>query len=354
MNKFTNGLKDFLSVFVPRDGYFITPLLINLNVLIFILMISTGVHFFSPTSESLMQWGANFRPTTLEGEWWRLITCCFIHIGVFHLLMNMYALFYIGALLEPYLGKARFITAYLLTGIAASMASLWWHEFTVSAGASGAIFGMYGVFLAMLTTNLIERETRQALLSSIALFVGYNLLAGLKEGIDNAAHIGGLASGLLIGYAFLPSLKKPRLQLGIIALLTVLILSTCFVIYNSIPRDMSIYNAQMQVFATRENKALEVYSLPQNTPTDTLLDHLKNKGIDNWNKNIALIDELQKLNLTKDLHERNVKLKAYCELREKSYALIYKEIEGNTDRYQGEIEAYNKGIDSLLKELGGE
>jgi len=209
----------------------------------------------------------------------------------------------------------------------------------------------------MLTTNLIERETRQALLSSIVLFVGYNLLAGLKDGIDNAAHIGGLASGLLMGYAFLPSLKQPtlpRLPLYTIALLSVLTLSACFVVYKSIPRDMSMYNAQMQVFAARENKALEVYSLPEHTPTDTLLDQLKNKGIDNWNKNIALIDGLQKLHLPEHLQQRNAKLKTYCQLREKSYALIYKEIEENTDKYHEEIKACNKGIDSLLKELGGE
>ena len=117
---------------------------------------------------------------------------------------------YIGLLLEPRLGTIRFLGAYILTGIAASITSLWWHDLTISAGASGAIFGMYGVFLAMLTTNLIEKSARKALLTSIGVFVFYNLVNGMKGGIDNAAHIGGLVSGLLTGYAFYPSLKRPE------------------------------------------------------------------------------------------------------------------------------------------------
>lgn len=218
--------KDFLSLFKPKRGYFITPLLLNLTIAVFILMALNGVNIISPDSASLLRWGANFKPLTLGGEWWRLITCCFIHIGLVHLLMNMYALLYIGVLLEPYLGKARFIAAYLLSGIIASMTSLYWHDFTISAGASGAIFGMYGVFLAMLTTNLIEKTSRKTMLLSIVFFVGYSLLNGLKGGIDNAAHLGGLVGGLIIGYAYYPSLvnaKAPTLKYLTIGLLTLFV-----------------------------------------------------------------------------------------------------------------------------------
>jgi len=159
-------------------------------------MIISGVHFFMPENQSLLDWGANFKPLTLAGQWWRLFTAIFLHIGIFHLLFNMYALFYIGLLLEPYLGKARFLAAYLISGIAASITSLWWNDLIISAGASGAIFGMYGVFLSLLSTNLLDKSVKKALLTSIAIFVVYNLLNGLKQGsgIDNAAHIGGLVS----------------------------------------------------------------------------------------------------------------------------------------------------------------
>ncbi|WP_315814125.1 rhomboid family intramembrane serine protease [Paraflavitalea speifideaquila] len=151
-------MSNLIAAFKPTRGNFVTPILIGINVLIFILMAIDGAHILQPDSEVLIKWGANFRPMTLDGQWWRLITCCFVHIGIFHLALNMYALTYIGVALEPFLGPARLLTAYLLTGIASSTTSLWWHDLSVSAGASGAIFGLYGVFFAMLTTSLIEKH----------------------------------------------------------------------------------------------------------------------------------------------------------------------------------------------------
>jgi len=204
------------------DSY-ITSLIILLNIIVFIIMVIKGVDFWNPSSESLLNFGANYRPLILNGEWWRLVTCCFVHIGIIHLLVNLGALYYIGELLEPLLGVARFTTAYLLTGIAGSMASIYWHENTVSAGASGAIFGMYGVFLALLTTNLIKKNQRKELLSSIGIFIAYNLLYGILKGkndglikgeIDNAAHIGGLLAGLLCGYFYYFGLKNQKLSIS--------------------------------------------------------------------------------------------------------------------------------------------
>lgn len=202
---------DILTIFRPTKDYFITPIVLNLNILLFLLMGLSGVNVLEPDSRSLIDWGANFGPLTANGQWWRLITCCFLHIGVLHLLMNMYAFLLIGAQLEPRLGERRFLGAYLLTGIIASLTSLWWHSETISAGASGAIFGMYGVFLGLLLTDLVEKSKRKQLLASIIFFVGYNLLGGLKEGIDNAAHIGGLVAGLLTSFLFIPALRKAQL-----------------------------------------------------------------------------------------------------------------------------------------------
>jgi len=198
--------------FIPRKNYFITPLIIDLNILVFVIMVLSGVNGLQPDSESLVQWGADYTPYTLGGQWWRMLTSTFLHAGILHLAFNIYAFFYIGLLLEPHLGRWKFTIAYLLTGVLASATSLYWHDIVVSVGASGAIFGMYGVFLAMLTTNLIHKEKRGPLFRSIGLFIVYNLAFGLTIGalgaIDNAGHIGGLISGLLIGYAFYPVLKK--------------------------------------------------------------------------------------------------------------------------------------------------
>ncbi|MBP6335890.1 MAG: rhomboid family intramembrane serine protease [Bacteroidia bacterium] len=354
---FQSGGDAFLSAFIPRKGYFISPILINLNILIWIAMVITGTHWFLPDTDSLIKWGANFSPMTLEGQAWRLITCCFIHIGILHLLMNMYALIFIGLLLEPRLGKTNFIAAYLLTGIVASVTSLWWNDAIVSAGASGAIFGMYGVFLAMLTTNLIEKHVRKALLSSIAIFVVFNLLNGLKEGIDNAAHLGGLISGLVIGYALIPGLKRPE-KIGIkyitISALTVLILTSTLLVYKKIPNDIGTYDVDMQKFITQEQLALGVYQLPQNASNEVVLYELKDRGIYYWNENIKLIESFKYLNLPIEIRTKNRLLIEYCELRIKSYELIYKAVSEDTDRYESEIEKCIKLIESKVTQITGE
>lgn len=346
-----------LSIFKPVAGYFVTPLLINLNLVIFILMAATGMNIFLPDQESLLQWGANFRPITIDGQWWRLLTSCFLHIGIFHLLMNMYALLYIGLLLEPHLGKTKFISAYLLTGLAASVTSLAWHELTISAGASGAIFGMYGVFLAMLTTNLIEKSARKALLTSIVVFVAYNLLNGMKGGIDNAAHLGGLLSGMVIGYAFVPGLKKkddPVMDNILIAVLSVVIVIGSAFIYKSItPFDIKQYEKGMNEFASTEQMALQAFTMPDDTPRARLLYELEHRSIYYWNENIRLINDLDRLYLPEPVHQRNKKVLHYCKLRVEHSQVVLRAIAEDTDIYKTQIEGLNRKIEAIVSELTG-
>ena len=119
-----------------------------------------------------------------------------------HLLLNMYGLFFVAIFLEPQLGKIRYASAYLICGIVASLASIWWYPATISIGASGAIFGLYGVFVALLTTNKANVSNKKGLLLFSLFFIIINLAMGLAGGIDNAAHIGGLLCGILLGYIF--------------------------------------------------------------------------------------------------------------------------------------------------------
>ncbi|MCL2131504.1 MAG: rhomboid family intramembrane serine protease [Lentimicrobiaceae bacterium] len=349
-------ITNFFSIFKPTKGYFVTPILININILVFIAMIVSGVHFLMPENQSLLEWGANFRPLTLAGQWWRLLTSTFLHIGIWHLLLNMYALLYIGFLLEPHLGKTRFLAAYLISGIASSVTSLWWNDLIISAGASGAIFGMYGVFLALLTTNLLDKSVKKTLLASIVFFVGYNIFYGLKpdSGIDNAAHIGGLISGLMIGYAFVPSLKKNdnlALKLLTIGILSVVLLVFSFAVCKSLQNDIGKYYKKMEEFDAMQSMAVEVFYLSEDTPKEKILYELKERGIYYWNENIKLLESLNDLNLPQSIRERNAKLKEYCELRIKSYELYYKATSEETDRYEMEINDYNNKIEAIVKEL---
>jgi rhomboid protease GluP len=348
---------NFLALFKPVPGYFVTPILINLNLLVFLVMACTGMNIMEPDSAIMLKWGANFKPLTLEGGWWRLITNCFLHWGILHLLLNMYALSYIGLLLEPFLGRTRYITAYLATGVAASLASLWWHDYTISAGASGAIFGMYGVFLALLSTNLIEKETRKALLVSIGIFVGYNLLYGVKGGIDNAAHIGGLVSGLVFGYVFVPGLLKPDsrpLKWGVTVIIAVFTVASTFVAYKTIPQsDMAVYQEQFNQFTKTEALALRFYQLPDSATKEQKLDAIKN-GIANYQLNIELVKKMDKaLKLPDVVHFQNQKMLEYCQLRIKLFELVGKTISENTDRYKEEIDEYGGKVQAILDEMSG-
>jgi len=344
----------FFSVFKPSTGYFITPIIMYINIIIFIAMVISGVHIIEPDNESLLNWGANFRPLTLDGDWWRLITNCFLHIGIIHLLMNMYALMYIGYLLEPLIGKLRFTAAYLLAGISASLTSLWWNDLTISAGASGAIFGMYGLFLALLLTNLVAKSARKELLASISIFVVYNLVYGLKGGIDNAAHIGGLVSGMIIGLAYYPGLKKPeesRLSYLAIGFLAIFVTGASYYALRQIPNDIAIYDQRMNEFVTNESMALEVYLLPEDTPDDVILKEIESRGLYYWNQNVKLITELERLDLPDEIHDRNKVLLEYCDLRIKSYELIYKALSESSDLYWDQLEDYNNQIEKIINDL---
>jgi rhomboid protease GluP len=352
LNKGSTG--DAFFLFKPGKGYFVTPILIYLNIFIFLVMVLQGVGFLSPSGEDLLRWGANFRPATLDGEWWRLITCCFLHIGALHLFMNMYALMFIGVLLEPYLGKARFICAYLLTGIVASMASLAWHDHTISAGASGAIFGMYGVFLAMLTTNLIEKSVRKALFVSIGVFILYNLGNGMQSGIDNAAHIGGLVSGLIIGYAFYPSLSKPqnrKLANSSMAVVTVVIIIATVFAFAQFPKDIVKYEERMNVFASYEQKALQVDDLPAFTPKGEHLILIQSRYLNNSRQMLAIMDQVKDMDLPQSVKERNKLLYTYSELLLRNYECYYKKVETGNRIYDDSLEVYGQKIETVVQQL---
>lgn len=187
----------------------VTWSIIAINILIFIVMVFCGLGFISFKAQDLLIWGGNYGPKTVHADqWWRLISCTFLHGGLMHILFNMYGLLTVGIFLEPLLGRARYGIIYLVCGFVASFTSLMWHPLIISVGASGAIFGLYGMFLALLLMNVFPKDFKKAFLISSSVFIGYSLLLGLTGGIDNAAHIGGLICGFVIGVYFSKELKQ--------------------------------------------------------------------------------------------------------------------------------------------------
>ena len=180
----------------------VTTSLIAINTAFFIVMVFSGVHPLSPTPQNLIDWGANYGPRTTTGEWWRLLSSTFLHIGLLHLCVNMWALFSLGLLVERLFGNVAFLLLYLIAGLCGSIASLAWSPLIVSAGASGSIFGLLGAVLgfALVRHHALPPEVSRRLRKSSLIFIGFNLFFGFTTpGIDNAAHLGGFAAGLLGG-----------------------------------------------------------------------------------------------------------------------------------------------------------
>jgi len=181
----------------------VTQAIFGINVAVFIAMTLAGVSMLdNPSGRDLVRWGANFGPLTVSGEWWRLLTCVFIHGGLLHIAFNMWCLWDLGRLAESVYGHWTFAAVYLITGLSASLGSVIWNPVVLSVGASGAIFGIAGALISSfyLGEFSLPRAAMTGMLRSVVLFVGYNLFFGAAiAGTDNAAHIGGLLMGLLLG-----------------------------------------------------------------------------------------------------------------------------------------------------------
>ena len=183
----------FAKVFQPKK-IIMTPILIALCIFVFISMYVFGNG--SEDVRTLLLFGANYRPLIQLGQVWRLASSMFLHIGFLHLLVNMYALWIIGSQLENFLGKFKFLVVYLGSGILGSLLSVVIHS-SISAGASGAIFGLLGSLLYFGYHYRLYLGT--VLKTQVIPIILINLLIGFMfSGIDNYAHIGGLVGGYLI------------------------------------------------------------------------------------------------------------------------------------------------------------
>ena len=173
---------------------FITYGIIAICIIVFICMYIFGNGSYD--NMTLIKFGANVDSLVKSGHFYRLITCAFLHIGIFHLIFNMYALYVIGPQVESFFGKTKFIIIYLISTISASLLSMVFNHNTICAGASGAIFGLLGCILyfgyhyRIYLGNVIK--------SQIVPIIILNLLLGFMiSGVDNYAHIGGLVGGIL-------------------------------------------------------------------------------------------------------------------------------------------------------------
>ena len=173
--------------------------LIVINVLVFFLLSLRGD---TESGYFMLQYGAMYEPLVTEGhEYYRLITSLFLHFGIQHLLNNMVMLGALGYQLENEIGRIKFLLIYFISGIGGNLCSLYWNvshgEQIISAGASGAIFGLMGALLYIVAVNRgrLDRLSGRGMLIMVALSLYFGLTS---SGVDNSAHVGGLICGILI------------------------------------------------------------------------------------------------------------------------------------------------------------
>lgn len=260
--KAAQPVKDFeraLVTFTPR--VIATPAIVLVNVLVFAVMIATGVHFVAPTAQSIAEWGANFGPKTLNGQWWRLVTCLFLHYGILHLAFNMWILWAVGRLVERLVGNLGFVVLYFVSGIAASIASLAWNPIVVSAGASGAVFGVVGALLGVLAfrRDTVPPKVLKQLRNSMVGFLIYNAFFGITASqIDMAAHVGGLLAGFACGLILsqplsVEMLARRRRRNAVVVVSGAIVLPLLAAALPDAPPDIG---GELRRFAETESKVL--------------------------------------------------------------------------------------------------
>jgi rhomboid protease GluP len=199
-----------------------TYVLCGINCAVYLAMVLSGVSFWDPTTDQLVKWGANKGALVLlHGEWWRLVTAMFVHVGIIHIATNMWCLWNLGLLAEPLMGPFGVTAAYLLTGFAGNLLSVAVSgpSPVVGAGASGAVFGLAGVLIVLLKSPLLPlpKMELKRLRRSVIYFAVLNLGVGLYTAIgpspiriDNMAHLGGFLSGLALGVPLVPKIGAAR------------------------------------------------------------------------------------------------------------------------------------------------
>ena len=189
----------------------VTTLLLISFIGLFFMQVLSGVDANNPSTEALLKWGANALPYTMDNEPWRLASSAFLHIGLMHLLFNGFAMYFFGQIAESMFGSAKFLALFLLAAIGGNLLNnhITWQGILdgtgqpgLSAGASG---GIMGIGAALLIAALFKISVNGMVLNlkSLIIIMGINLVYGFAvPGIDNAGHIGGAVTGLVIALAF--------------------------------------------------------------------------------------------------------------------------------------------------------
>ncbi len=342
----------FLHIFKPARGFFMTPVLIVLNVLIYLVltnkMLFAGSSWWQADVTVLEQAGANFKPLTLFGQPWRLLAAGFLHADVIHLFFNLYGIMIGGTYLEPLLGRWRFLAVYLLCTLAASIASLWWYDITPTLGASGAVFGLFGFIFTLLTRKFVEPYERRALLISIGIYLALSLATiFMQTNFDHGAHIGGLLMGILLGLLLFPGLRT-RANVKNTLPATAVAATVLAIAYFLLPRDVNTYIKKLQQLD--ENFILS-YGVYNTRSEEEKVKWLKNYSIYYMDQNLRIMDEIDQLSLGIDSRKRNALLRRLVETQKRVFDYNYRTLVEGKNSYDQQILQAIRELDEMQKAL---
>ena len=296
------------------------------------LMLDSGLD-----SLAILHAGANFNPFTLGGQPWRIITSMFLHYGIIHLAVNMYALYSLGKLLEPALGTTRFLLVYFFCGIAAGLASLIFNVFVPSAGASGALFGLFGYQLgAEVIGNFHDKQRLKNVFVNFIVFLAINGFIATRVNVDTAGHIGGFVGGALL--AVLHFKLRWFIPEKFLAILPLLLAGTLFLL----PKDQVGYYRIFQRVVDAEGRTNEFFKI---TKTSTELADSLSAILPVWDSISLSLKSLKKI--PEQVQGDTAILRSYIHLRrqEAFYKVVH--IRRESYIYFDSLEIVNKKFEEL-------
>jgi rhomboid protease GluP len=347
VEKMTYGLK----------GHEITFSIIAICLFVYLFIAAKKGHWMALSIDEIIANGGNLRTFTTGGQWWRLVSNIFIHVSAWHLLVNMLAFYFIGMFAESLLGRGKFLIAFISTGILASLAGLVWDAEGITAGTSGAIFGIYGVSLAFSTTSYISKKFSKTLLTSIALYAAFTITMALNTDFNIAINLVGLLSGVIVGYLFyFFHFRKNRARAGGTRISVEILLITGLLVYfylNTGKDDSLRFQSTVMKLNQIELKAImQLQRMQYSETNEDAARVLRDSTLPEWRYFQKQISKTKEYHLNSEFDNKRKLLLEYANMRVKQTELIYKSLHEGTDKYDAQIEKISEKIESIIDEMG--
>jgi membrane associated rhomboid family serine protease/antitoxin component YwqK of YwqJK toxin-antitoxin module len=308
-----------------------TVSLVIINVVVFIITYLQINTFSEPEwSLHLLKQGAEFNPYTLDGQWHRIFTHMFLHGTVLHILFNMYALYSVGIEVESDVSSKKFLWIYFISGVGAALVSLYWSLFTIGVGASGAIFGLFG--FSLIRNLFRSRQLGQSvtpIVINFAIFLGINLYFAQSFKADTAAHLGGVACGMIVGiFATIGNdwFWRMKVQYAFIPVFVIL--------YFALPRYQVTYFKFFQFVLKAEAAGQKIFTMQSASDQDYLIAFRNNYA--RWDTALQMLNAHKYL--PEVLHSDTFKLRQYIKLRKQENSYRIKMTERESYIYLDSIE----------------